>query len=192
MNLRSIKVVTGLPRSGTSLMMKMLEAGGLGVVQDGIRGADEGNPGGYYECERVKKLDKGDTDWLCSAQGKVVKIVSALLKYIPEGYEYDLIFMRRDMEEILTSQRKLLLHRGKDSEKMDFAVMAGVSERHLKDVLAWLDRRRGVRRIEVEYGELLSDAAPVIAGINAFLGGGLEEKKMIDVIDVNLYRNRRS
>ena len=101
-----VTVVSGLPRSGTSMMMKMLEAGGIDPIQDGIRTPDSDNPKGYYEYERVKQLDKGDTAWVADAQGKSVKVISALLRYLPADYEYRILFMRRDLDEILASQAK--------------------------------------------------------------------------------------
>jgi hypothetical protein len=113
---QTVVVVSGLPRSGTSLMMQMLEAGGITVLTDGIREPDEDNPRGYYEFERVKALPKGDYEWLESARGKAVKVVSALLEYLPPEYNYKVIFMHRRMEEILASQRKMLIRRGKNPE----------------------------------------------------------------------------
>ncbi len=108
-----ITVVSGLPRSGTSMMMKMIEAGGIPPLTDNIRTADKDNPKGYYEFERVKKLDKGDTDWVSDAAGKSIKVISALLKHLPPNYEYRIVFVRRNMPEILASQRKMLIHAAK-------------------------------------------------------------------------------
>ena len=111
-----ITVVSGLPRSGTSMMMKMLEAGGIPPVTDELRTADEDNPKGYYEFERVKAMDQGDTSWVVGARGKVVKVISALLKHLPPGEQYRVVFVRRNMPEILASQRKMLIHRGEDPD----------------------------------------------------------------------------
>ena len=94
------------------MMMKMLEAGGIPPLTDKIRTADDDNPKGYYEFERVKALDKGDTEWVVDAQGKTVKVISALLKHLPSGYPYRVVYIRRNMTEILASQRKMLLRRG--------------------------------------------------------------------------------
>jgi hypothetical protein len=107
-----IVVVSGLPRSGTSMMMKMLEAGGIPVLTDYEREADEDNPKGYFEFERVKNLKDGDDAWLPQAKGKVVKVIAALLTDLPSSYEYEVIFMRRAMPEILASQRQMLIRRG--------------------------------------------------------------------------------
>lgn len=188
---QAVTVVSGLPRSGTSLMMKMLEAGGLSVVQDGLREADKDNPKGYYEFERVKQMDKGDTAWLAEAQGKVVKIISALLKHMPPAYEYDVIFMRRHMSEILASQRKMLVHRGEDADKMDDEKMSALFDKHLSQVFGWLDEQPNVRTLQVHYSDLLSDPVSLAAQVNLFLGERLDEEKMIEMVDPNLYRNRR-
>lgn len=101
-----ITIVSGLPRSGTSMMMSMLEAGGMDVLTDGIRGADEDNPRGYYEFERVKQIEH-DKGWLSDARGKAVKMVAALLKYLPPEYQYQVVFVRRNMDEVLASQRRI-------------------------------------------------------------------------------------
>src|ERR671923_2816349 len=103
----SIIVVSGLPRSGTSMMMKMLAAGKIELFTDNLRVADEDNPEGYFEFERVKKLKDGDFAWLPGAQGKAVKVISALLEFLPSEFNYQVIFMRRRMSEILASQRKM-------------------------------------------------------------------------------------
>ena len=186
-----VTVVSGLPRSGTSLMMKMLEAGGLVVVQDGLREADTDNPKGYYEFERVKQMDKGDTGWMAEAQGKVVKIISALLKHMPPEYEYRVIFMRRHMEEILASQRKMLVHRGEAADKMDDTKMAGLFEKHLTQVFGWMEQQPNIHFIEVHYSELLADPVLLAAQVNVFLSERLDEQKMIEMVDPTLYRNRK-
>ena len=186
-----VTVVSGLPRSGTSLMMKMLEAGGLPVMQDGIREADKDNPKGYYEFERVKQMDKGDTDWMVEAQGKVVKIISALLKHMPPAYDYRVIFMRRHMEEILASQRKMLVHRGEDANKMDDERMAELFEKHLAQVFGWLDEQSNVRYLEVHYSDLLTDPVTQARRVNEFLDNKLDAQKMSQMVDPHLYRNRK-
>ncbi len=185
-----VTVVSGLPRSGTSMMMKMLDAGGIPPVQDGIRSADADNPKGYYEFERVKKLDKGDTAWVAEAQGKAVKVISALLKHLPPGYQYRVLFVRRNMDEILASQRKMLVRRGEDPDKMDDAQMSALFEKHLAETERWLAQQPNMQLLYVHYSEVLADPLPHIAQINAFCGGQLDEQKMASVVDPNLYRNR--
>src|ERR1700704_756589 len=108
-----IVVVSGLPRSGTSMAMKMLQAGGLPLLTDDARPADDSNPDGYFEFELVKQLDKsGDLAWLRNARGKGVKVISWLVTWLPESYDYRVIFMQRDLEEVVASQNAMLLQRG--------------------------------------------------------------------------------
>jgi hypothetical protein len=185
-----ITVVSGLPRSGTSMMMKMLEAGGIPPVTDEIREADEDNPKGYYEFERVKQMDQGDTTWVNDAQGKVVKVISALLKHLPAGQQYRVVFVRRNMPEILASQRKMLIRRGEDPDKMDDQQMSMLFEKHLKQVEEWLKAQPNFRVLYVHYSDVLADPIPHIAKINEFLGGKLDPQAMASVVDKSLYRNR--
>lgn len=169
----------------------MLEAGGLPVVTDGLREADHSNPGGYYELERVKELDKGgDADWLRAARGKAVKIVSLLLTHLPETYDYQVVFMRRDFDEILASQNKMLESRGEPKGADDARVKTLYTE-HLAQVERFLSRRRCFSTLMLEYRDLVSDPAREVARMNTFLGGRLDETRMAAVADRNLYRNRR-
>ncbi|MBE0411120.1 MAG: sulfotransferase family protein [Anaerolineales bacterium] len=186
----SITVVSGLPRSGTSLMMKMLEAGGMELLIDNIRKPDKDNPKGYYEFERVKQLDKGDIEWLADAQGKVVKIIATLLPYLPDIFEYRILFMRRKMTEILASQRKMLLHRGTDPDNITDEQMSQVFEKHIRKVEEWLSARSNILRLDVDYNKLLVNPFPVIDQVNQFLSKELDFEQMLEIIDPNLYRQR--
>lgn len=187
-----ITVVSGLPRSGTSMMMKMLEAGGIPPITDELREADEDNPKGYYEFERVKQMDQGDTTWVAGARGKVVKVISALLKHLPPGEQYRVVFVRRNMPEILASQRKMLIRRGEDPDKMDDAQMAMLFEKHLKQVDEWLKAQPNFRVLYVHYTDVLTDPRPQIAKINEFLGNNLNTAAMAETVDPQLYRNRQA
>jgi len=187
---RTITVVSGLPRSGTSLMMKMLEAGGMPVLTDNVRAADPDNPLGYYEFERVKALPKGDYGWLPEAQGKAVKIISALLEHLPAGYHYRVIFMQRHMAEILASQRKMLERRGEAAETVSDEQLAQLFKKHLRKVKAWLSAQPHMAVLDVDYNGLVADPWPYARQVNAFLGGGLDIERMIEVVDPRLYRNR--
>jgi len=131
MNKKIITIVSGLPRSGTSMMMKMLEAGGMEILKDEIRKADEDNPAGYYEFEKVKELKK-DVSWLENAKGKSVKIISSLLEHLPEKYTYKIIFMHRNMEEILNSQRQMLFRRGEATNEVSDEKMGKMFLKHLQ------------------------------------------------------------
>jgi hypothetical protein len=184
-------VVSGLPRSGTSMLMKMLEAGGFAPVTDSIRTADDDNPKGYYEFERVKAMDKGDTAWVADAQGKVVKVISALLKFLPAEYQYQIIYIRRNMPEILASQRKMLIRRGEDPDKMDDEQMAALFSKHVQQVEQWLKEQPNMSVLYVHYSEILSAPQQQVTRINEFLGGQLDSVQMAQVVDPNLYRNRQ-
>ena len=187
----TILLVSGLPRSGTSMMMKMLEAGGMPPLTDNIRTADADNPKGYYEFERAKKLREGDQEWLKDVGSRAVKIISALLEYLPSDYRYKVIFMRRAMPEILASQKKMLTNRGEDPNKVDDAEMARVFENHLEKVARWLAAQPNFEVLYVQYNDLLADPETQIGRIVSFLGNGLDTWKMAEVIDPQLYRHRK-
>jgi hypothetical protein len=186
---QTIVVVSGLPRSGTSMMMKMLEAGGLPPVVDGLRQPDTDNPEGYYEHERVKQLDKGDGDWVAEARGKTVKVISALVEFLPPGYQYRLIFMNRRMDEVLRSQRKMLERRGEQSDVSDDK-LAELMAKHVRKVKAWVVVQPNFRLLDLDYNQMLADPLPYVRKVNGFLGGFLDESAMEAVVNPNLYRNR--
>jgi hypothetical protein len=171
------------------MMMKMLEAGGLPVLSDGQRTADTDNPEGYYEFERVKQLDKGDAGWLGEAEGKVVKVISALLEHLPPGYQYRVIFMNRRLEEVLASQRKMLAHRGEASDISD-EKLAELLDKHLRKVKGWLAAQPNFRCLEVDYNRMLADPRPFADEIGRFLDGIVTEDRMLAVVKPSLYRNR--
>jgi len=185
-----ITIVSGLPRSGTSMMMKMLAAGGIPLLIDNLRTADNDNPEGYYEFEPVKKLGKGDFSWLSDAQGKALKVIAALLPHLPSAYNYQIIFMRREMTEILASQKKMLLNRGEDPNKISDSEMAQLFETHLFKVIHWIDRQPNMRKIDVNYNLLFKDPVPQVEQLNQFLGNFLDMEKMLNIINPNLYRQR--
>ncbi len=189
---QEIIVVSGLPRSGTSMLMKMLDAGGVPPVTDNLRAADEDNPKGYYEFERVKALDKGDTSWLADAQGKVVKVISALLRYLPADYQYRVIYIRRNMPEILASQRKMLVRRGEDPDKVDDQQMATLFEKHVSQVETWLRNQPNIQVLYLHYSDILADPERESARLNEFLGGNLDTDRMAEAVDPDLYRNRQN
>jgi len=185
-----IVVVSGLPRSGTSMMMKMLVAGGIPALTDGLRQADTDNPKGYFEFEQVKKLREGDTAWLSSARGKAVKIIAALILYLPDRYHYRIVFMRRAMNEILASQRKMLVNRGEDPDAMNEQKIGELFLRHLQQIEIWLKSTSYVEHIDIDYNGVLHDSSPYVERLNAFLGGGLDMDAMKAAVDTSLYRQR--
>jgi hypothetical protein len=190
---RPVIVVSGLPRSGTSMAMKMLEAGGVAVLTDGLRAADLSNPKGYYELEAVKGLDKnGDTAWLDAARGHAVKIISFLLTWLPERYEYRVIFMERDLDEVIASQNTMLAARGEPADPAGNPRMRELYERHLEKVSRFLASRPCFSVLRVNYREVLAQPGREAERMVAFLGAGLDADKMAAVADPSLYRNRRS
>ena len=182
-------IVSGLPRSGTSMMMKMLAEGGLEVASDAIRSADEDNPNGYFELEPVKELKRGNTQWLESAQGKVVKIISSLLEYLPHEHRYKIIFMERDLQEILASQQKMLKNRQEESQ-MDDTQLYAQYEKHLATIKYWLARQPNMEVMYVSYPDMLSRPQEHCIRITQFLGIALNQEKMCTVPSQSLYRNR--
>lgn len=185
-----IPIVSGLPRSGTSLMMNMLAAGGVEPLTDELRTADDDNPVGYFEFEDVKKLIQGENSWLARSNGKAVKVISTLLPYLPDGYNYRIIFMRRAMQEVLASQRKMLVNRGEDPNKISDTQMAEYFEKNLQQSERWLNSHPNAKWIDINYKQLIANPKPLVAEINRFLDGGLDEDKMLAAIDPSLYRNR--
>lgn len=184
-------IVSGLPRSGTSMLMRMLEAGGLPPLTDGERSADDDNPRGYYEFEPVKQLRQGVSDWLPQADGKCVKVIAALLSYLPKDRRYKVLFLKRAMPEILASQREMLVRRGEDPDKVNDADMARYFEKHLEQVVGWLKEQPHIQVLYVDYNQILKDPRPHAAAINRFLGGRLDEEKMAQVVEPGLYRQRK-
>ena len=186
-----VTIVSGLPRSGTSMMMKMLEAGGLLPMTDQIRTPDDDNPKGYYEFERVKKMPDGDKAWVAEAHGKAVKVISALLEHLPADHTYKVIFMRRQMDEILASQKQMLIRSDKPTDKVSDEHLAGMYRKHLATVEAWLRAQPNVSVLYMDYNTMLADPRRYIAEIDRFLGDQLDVEKMAAVVDPSLYRQRR-
>ncbi len=184
-----VVVVSGLPRSGTSLMMQMLDAGGLAPLTDGQRTGDEDNPKGYYEFERVKKLKSGDTGWVADAVGRAVKVVSAHLAHLPGGYHYRVVFMDRDLDEVLASQRKMLDHRGEE-ERVEHAEMKRMFRRHLRQVREWMAAQPNFEALEVRFDQVIQSPEAAVRELCEFLGRDLDRRKMAEVVDPDLYRNR--
>jgi hypothetical protein len=184
-----ITIVSGLPRSGTSMMMKVLEAGGMEVFTDNLRVADEDNPKGYFELEQVKALKEGDASWVKDAAGKVVKVISSLLEYLPSAYRYKIVFMRREIAEILASQKQMLIRRGESSDGDD-QKMAEMFQEHLKRVRVWLANQPNMEILYVDYNALMADPDPEIKAVAEFLGLSDHLDAMLAVPDKKLYRQK--
>jgi hypothetical protein len=187
---KPIIIVSGLPRSGTSMMMKMLEAGGIPPLTDQVRKADSDNPKGYYEFERVKKLREGDITWLTDSYGKAVKVIAALLTHLPKDFEYRILFMQRNIDEILASQAKMLENRGEESS-VDDTTMAALFEKHLQEVRSWMENQPNLRYLDVDYNAVIADPEPHVRRINQFLDESLDQDRMVEVVDSSLYRQRK-
>jgi hypothetical protein len=173
------------------MMMKMLEAGGVPVMTDHKRVSDDHNPEGYYELERVLTLDKeGDRSWLKEARGKAVKIISELLAHLPDGNNYKVIFMQRDLREVMASQNRMLVDRGAASETVTDEEMRAMFETHLRKTAALLARRPCFERLDVSYRSVVEEPRAAAAAVNDFLGGGLDIGRMAEVANPRLYRNR--
>ena len=186
-----ITIVSGLPRSGTSLMMQMLVAGGMAPLSDGERKADPDNPHGYLEWERIKQLPS-DPACIAEAEGKVVKVISRLLLSLPAGHEYRIIFMQRPMAEVLASQDEMLRRRGTYKEGTNPAIIAAAFEKHLREVEAWFLGKPYVRVLRVAYHDVLQSAERVSRKLADFLEIPLKTELMVQQVDASLYRNRAS
>lgn len=185
-----VTIVSGLPRSGTSMMMRMLSQGGLPPLIDNIRVADADNPEGYYEFEPVKQTKK-DASWLKSAPGMVVKMVYRLLYDLPAGYRYRVIFMRRKLEEVIRSQEVMLERKGKGGGEMGDEKLIGLFRDEIAKCEAWLKSQPHFSFIYIDYNELLKSPENSVKQINDYLGGTLNTQAMLAVVNPSLYRQRR-
>lgn len=190
---RPLVLVSGLPRSGTSMLMQMLEKGGMPIVTDRIRTPDEDNPKGYHEFERIKELDKtADKSWLRAYRGQVIKTISFLLQDLPLDLNYQVVFMRRDIEEVLRSQNKMLERSGTKDPLVPDDKMRRNYEFHLKKVYYRLEHTPNFQVLYVDYPAVVADPAAEARRINAFLGGHLDVGAMAGAVESGLYRNRQS
>jgi hypothetical protein len=186
----SVIIVSGLPRSGTSLMMQMLEAGGLVPLTDLIRQPDEDNPRGYYEFEPVKQV-ADDSSWVPEARGKVVKMVYRLLSDLPAGYSYRVVFMRRNLEEVIASQDKMLSRQGKTDGGLTREQLLQAYRRELQRMDDWLQGRPNFSVLYVDHADVLNEPDRIARELNEFLGGNLNVEGMRAVPDPSLHRQKR-
>ena len=189
---RSVVVVSGLPRSGTSMIMGMLAAGGMEALTDGVRAPDDDNPRGYFELERVKQLRTGmDTAWLRGARGKCVKVISYFLKHLPSGEDYRVVFVRRSLAEVLASQRRMLERRGESGgAAAEERRLAGVFAAHLTKVERELEARADCAVLYVDYRAAIENPRTAAEHVNRFLEERLDVDRMAAVVDPRLYRQR--
>lgn len=184
-----IIIVSGLPRSGTSLMMQILGSGGVPLATDQARPADIDNPRGYFEWSKTKQ-SKRDISWLADVRGTAVKLVSPLLYELPPNLRYRIIFMRRDMDEMLLSQEAMLRRLGRAPVPRD--EMKRSYLRHLERLQHWLGQQPNMAVLDVNYNQLVTNPKRDVERVRAFLWGKLPVQPMIRAVDPSLYRNRRS
>jgi hypothetical protein len=186
-----VTVVSGLPRSGTSMMMRMLEAGGVAPFSDGERSADVDNPEGYYEFQRVMELERDpDKGWVRGARGRALKVISFLLRFLPDENAYRIVYMRRNLDEVLVSQDKMLDRLGRPAPGGD---LEATKEAYRNDIVAarlFARKQPNMEMLEVHYAEAIADPLGTARAVNRFLGGTLDEAKMAAAVNEQLYRNR--
>lgn len=185
-----VTVVSGLPRSGTSMMMRMLDAGGMPVLIDHVRERDIDNPRGYYEFEPVKSLRR-DSGWVIEAQGVAVKIIYLLLRDLPASCRYRVIFMERELAEVVASQDAMMARRGAAARHFDNPhEIAHLFESHLREIHQWLGQQDNFSVLGVRYKDVVNEPRGAAARVNDFLGGGLDLERMAATVDPALYRQR--
>jgi hypothetical protein len=184
-----IIVVTGLPRSGTSLLMQILQSMGITIFTDSKRSPDESNPNGYFEHEFVKTIEN-DISWLKHVQGKAIKIVSPLLIYLPEDYEYKIIFMNRDLDEILFSQNKMLSQKNLQNMDTKRETLKEILKKDLNQAKSWINTNAKVKCLYQEYLKIVNDVEKEIPPIEKFLNVKADIEKVKLIVDKKLYRTR--
>lgn len=184
-----ITVVSGLPRSGTSLMMQMIVAGGIPALTDGLRSADDNNPKGYFEWEPAKSL-KQHPEAIADGEGKAVKIISALLAHLPATFEYRVLFMMRPLEEVVSSQNRMLERMGKEVPKAPTASVVAAFQKHLKEIDGWLQVQPHLALLRVPHAAVLARPREESERIVSFLGKSLDVDAMARQVERSLYRER--
>ncbi len=184
-----VVIVSGLPRSGTSMMMQMLEAGGAEIVTDGVRKADNDNPKGYYEFEKVKQMH-GGTEWLDDCPGKAIKMVSPLLSRLPDDRSYKVIFMRRDLKEVLASQNVMLKRLGRQGANISDEEMIEKFDAHLHEVVGWLADKHNFDVLYIDFKDVVRHPHETAVAVNRFLEKALDTTAMGNVVEQKLYRQK--
>jgi hypothetical protein len=190
MDAKFITIVSGLPRSGTSMMMQVLEAGGIPVLTDNIRKKDEDNPKGYYEYELVKKT-KQDPSWVPGAQGKVVKVIYSLIYDLPSGFDYRIVFMERNLDEVLASQKTMLERSNKEGANVSDEKLTEVFKAQLAKFDAWIASRKEFHMLKINHRDMITSPRPQCERVNHFLDGILDLEKAMEAVDPALYRKRK-
>lgn len=187
---RFVTVVSGLPRSGTSLAMQMLRAGGIPVLADDERKPDADNPAGYLEYAPVLRTAR-DASWATSAPGKAVKVIYALLRHLPPAFAYRVVWMRRDLDEVIASQDAMLARRGMAREDgLAGERLAAVFAAQRAETEAWLALQPSFQLLALDYAAVIADPPLAARAVDVFLGGGLEVSAMAGVVDASLRHQR--
>jgi hypothetical protein len=171
-------------------MMQMLSAGGMPILTDKFRQPDEDNPKGYFEWEPVKRL-RDHPDQIAGAEGRAVKIVSPLIESLPNTYHYQVLFMERPIAETLRSQAEMVRRRsGEEPASASDPPLQAAYEKHLRQVLTWMEERENFRLLHVSFGELVREPLIECLQIRDFLGRDLDVVAMASQVDPLLYRQR--
>jgi hypothetical protein len=186
-----ITVVSGIPRSGTSLMMQMIAAGGIPALTDGLRSADANNPRGYFELESIKALGRNQ-EVIAQAEGKVVKVISSLLPSLPKQFQYRVIFMCRPLEEVVSSQNRMLERLGRQVPSTPTASVIAAFEEHLKKIRTWLSQQSNLAVLYVDYPAVLASPREQVSRIRDFLQRDLDAAAMVRQIEHSLHRERNA
>ena len=189
----SIVIVSGLPRSGTSLMMQIVEAGGIPAFTDGIRFADADNPRGYFEWEDIKKIGR-DHRILDHAvgSGKAIKVISTLLPKLPKAHRYKVLFVERDIEEVVQSQQKMLAARSQPADTESLAETAQRLKNHNDQIARWVKEARHIDALFIDHRKLIQNPKSQIEKLIPFLEQDISPHlgEMVAAVDPKLYRNR--
>jgi hypothetical protein len=184
-----VTIVSGLPRSGTSMMMRMLEAGGISPVVDGERKANADNPMGYYEFEPVKAL-KEDSSWVADSTGQAVKVIYKLVYDLPNNVPYRIVFMQRDIEEVLSSQEKMMRRDGLDPDTIGRDLLYNLFQTDVMDFRRWAEVQGNIQIMYADYRRMIDEPEEMSRHIAEFLDQDLDIQAMASVVDPDLYRNR--
>jgi len=187
---KRITIVTGLPRSGTSMMMQMLAKGGLDILSDEQRIADDNNPKGYYEYADVMRLHV-DNDWLDKGVNKCIKVIAQLLQNLSEKYDYRLIFMQRDMDEVLSSQTTML-NRLQSQQEAENDSLRKAYNVQLNQIDRWIKSKSNIETLYVNYKETICNPEKTAQAVNVFNDSSLDVNKMCAAVDPALYREKNS
>lgn len=171
------------------MMMQMLAEGGMAVLTDGLRAPDEDNPRGYFEFDPVKRAGQ-DVSWVTLAEDKAVKVVHVLLRCLPPGHQYRVVFMRRAMAEVLASQAAMLTRSSRAGAGLPAQQLGAIFESQVTAALTWLAAQPNFSVLAIDHAQCLSHPASTAAKVNAFLGGGLDETAMAAAVDPALHRQK--